>query len=491
MQFHPDSALHLLQNTDISALHGKADLAYYALLLTQARDKNHISQTSDSLLNIAVHYFDSIESPSMQTKAHFYRGCIYRDQNKCASAIKEYFTSIALAKKTKSENLIPPAYVHIGHICYEQTFDDAADSIFQVAEQEAIRMKDTLSLAESLSRQGLVKMEKGVTFLPQAEKQMLQALAMTSHLPDRNKGNIYECLSDLYSKMQNGQKALQYALLNLSLHKDTTCFKAYSLLGDAYYKTAQYDTATVYFVKSLSSKNRYIKADAYMRLADIAKEKGQTTISLKYERLYSTYLDSAQRAIQDSTLLAIEEGKQILSQTAKSEARAPLFLMGIISILGIAILSFFVIRKRKIIKCQKTDQKCIAKSLPVYNKMKRIIQEYCQYEKSKETMTEEDWEELVTESNLLYNNLISDLEAKHKLSPEEQRICCLFMLDIPTSHLRYLLNCSRDTVYRKSNAILDKIQKSSKKSTLKEALKSYKPTIRHFTPQNKTLIRHF
>ena len=58
MQFHPDSALHLLQNTDISALHGKADLAYYALLLTQVRDKNHISQTSDSLLNIAVRYYD-------------------------------------------------------------------------------------------------------------------------------------------------------------------------------------------------------------------------------------------------------------------------------------------------------------------------------------------------------------------------------------------------------------------------------------------------
>ncbi len=479
MQFHPDSALHLLQNTDISALHGKADLAYYALLLTQARDKSNIIQTNDSLINIAVRYYDSIGSPSMQAKAHFYRGCIYRDQNKCPLAIRDYFTSIALAKNTKSENLIPPAYVHIGHICYEQTFDDAADSIFQVAEQEAIRMKDTLSLAESLSRQGLVKMEKGVTFLPQAEKQMLQALAMTSHLPDRNKGNIYECLSDLYSKMQNGQKALQYALLNLSLHKDTTCYKAYSLLGDAYYKTAKYDTATVYFVKSLSSKNRYIKADAYMRLADIAKENGQTMASLEYERLYSAYLDSMQRAVQDSTLLAIGEGKQILSQTAKPEARAPLFLMGIISILGIAILSLFVLRKRKIIKCQKTDQECIAKSLPVYNKMKRIIQEYRQYEKSKETMTKEDWDELITESNLLYNNLIGDLEAKYKLSPEEQRICCLYMLDFPTSHLRYLLNCSRDTVYRKSNAILDKIQKSSKKGTLKEELRSYKPPIRH------------
>lgn len=151
MQFHPDSALHLLQNTDISALHGKADLAYYALLLTQARDKSNIIQTNDSLINIAVRYYDSIGSPSMQAKAHFYRGCIYRDQNKCAPAIRDYFTSIALAKNAKSENLIPPAYVHIGHICYEQTFDDAADSIFQVAEQEAIRMKDTLSLAESLS----------------------------------------------------------------------------------------------------------------------------------------------------------------------------------------------------------------------------------------------------------------------------------------------------------------------------------------------------
>lgn len=55
----PDSALRFLQSIQSKEFHSAADRAYYALLLTQVKDKNFILQTEDSLIRIAVQYYDS------------------------------------------------------------------------------------------------------------------------------------------------------------------------------------------------------------------------------------------------------------------------------------------------------------------------------------------------------------------------------------------------------------------------------------------------
>lgn len=60
MSYLPDSALSLLENIDLNEIKTPADEAIYALLLTQARDKNYIVHTDDSLITVAVNYFDLI-----------------------------------------------------------------------------------------------------------------------------------------------------------------------------------------------------------------------------------------------------------------------------------------------------------------------------------------------------------------------------------------------------------------------------------------------
>ena len=62
MNLHPDSALNMLESISTDSLKTKADRAYHALLLTQARDKNYIVQTDDSLIQVAVRYYDTHEN---------------------------------------------------------------------------------------------------------------------------------------------------------------------------------------------------------------------------------------------------------------------------------------------------------------------------------------------------------------------------------------------------------------------------------------------
>lgn len=67
------SGKHRISTTDSTR-----DRAYYALLLTQARDKNYIVQTDDSLIRTAVQYYDSIGDVQMQAKAYYHWGGVLR-----------------------------------------------------------------------------------------------------------------------------------------------------------------------------------------------------------------------------------------------------------------------------------------------------------------------------------------------------------------------------------------------------------------------------
>ena len=53
MQSLPDSALRIIENIDTDDISRRSTRARYALLYSQALDKNYIDQTNDSLIRIA------------------------------------------------------------------------------------------------------------------------------------------------------------------------------------------------------------------------------------------------------------------------------------------------------------------------------------------------------------------------------------------------------------------------------------------------------
>ena len=103
MQSQPDSALNILRGISMENFATQVDSAYYALLLTQARDKNYIVQTDDSLIRYAVAYYDKTNDVRMQAKAHYYWGCVYRDMNQQAEAIREFLIAAPLTEKVKEK----------------------------------------------------------------------------------------------------------------------------------------------------------------------------------------------------------------------------------------------------------------------------------------------------------------------------------------------------------------------------------------------------
>ncbi|WP_291529400.1 tetratricopeptide repeat protein [Bacteroides sp. UBA939] len=348
MQTLADSALHILESIDPQRLETPGNHAYYALLLTQARDKNYVVQTDDSLIRMAVQYYDSIKDASMQAKAYFYLGCIYRDANQSGEAVKEYLTALPFAEKTRNAKLAGQIYHNAGYLYFIQNLMTEADSIFQLSEKTFIQLNDTTFWAEALSYQGQISIEKGEKYYPKAEQKLVEALKMTT-VPKyrRIHSNVTASLSSLYSRMGEKEKCIQYAKLNISLLKDSArLHRAYLLLGDAYFKSKLYDSATIYINKSLSSPRYRIKTIAYARLAEIAKKQGDIKKSLDLTEKYTLYKDSIHLTQQSNNIINAEKEveKQQYTDTLKQQHNkqsiliiVSIFLTGIIGIICILL----------------------------------------------------------------------------------------------------------------------------------------------------------
>lgn len=351
MQLRPDSALNILKSISPKKLSTRADNAYYALLLTQAQDKNFVVQKDDSLIQIAVHYYDSIGDTKMQAKAHYYWGCVYRDMNQQAEAIREFLIAAPLTEKVKEKRQLGLIYNNIGYIYNIQDFNQKADSIYRLMEVIAKELRDTTLWSEALSRQASIDLMKGENYFPIAEQKLLDAFVTMEKIKnDGLKANISASLSNLYSRMNQGEKALHYAKLNFSLRKDTVWpYQTFLLLGDAYYKLKQYDSATFYLNKSLLGKDYGRKSDVYMRLADIAMIQGNTTLSIELERNSSAYKDSLYQLRRNPVakrIIEVEADVQTILQKLYYKGRLQMYLYSFILITIIIIAISLYLYKR-------------------------------------------------------------------------------------------------------------------------------------------------
>ena len=175
MRSLPDSALSVLQNISTQEFASPADSAYYALLLTQARDKNYVVQVDDSLIRYAVAHYDKVGDAKMRASAHYYWGCVYRDMNRQAEALREYLIAASLTKETVEKRQLGLIYNNIGYIYYIQNFKEKADSVYQLMEGIAQELKDTTLWAEALSKQGSIALSKGDNYFPIAEQKLSNA----------------------------------------------------------------------------------------------------------------------------------------------------------------------------------------------------------------------------------------------------------------------------------------------------------------------------
>lgn len=359
-----DSALILLESMPPEVLVTSASQARYALLLTQARDKEYIHHTNDSLIRIAVDYYDATDDMLSRSKAHYYLGRVYQDMNDIEGTVREFLSAIPLAEKVDDYKLTCMLQSNLGYLFWVNGLLNEADSLYKRAVVLAQEKQDTLRLALALSNLSDIYLEEGVIDYFEVENYLNQALSIMKN--QKNvfvKRRILFSLAFLYERMGKLPETISVAQRVIVLQPDTTEHHgAYYLIGSAYYKMGKYDSATYYLNKCFVSDDYAVRENAYMCSADIANKQGRLKDALFYESYHHAYKDSVRLRKQPVEVATIS--KDILHQqivgtyrSSLNQYRYYLILIGILSSFTVLFLFKKRIKEKRTMYLLKVENK--------------------------------------------------------------------------------------------------------------------------------------
>ena len=124
---NPDSALHLLEQMEVLQLPTDGDRAYHALLLSQSRYRCYVAATSDSVINIALDYYQRHrEEGEKLTRAYIYKGAVMEELSEPQQAMTYYKRAMETASPDDAFN---QGYVRLrmGKIYYDTYVADSSD----------------------------------------------------------------------------------------------------------------------------------------------------------------------------------------------------------------------------------------------------------------------------------------------------------------------------------------------------------------------------
>lgn len=402
---HPDSALTLLEKMPKPSPSDKLNDATWCLLYTQAQDKTYKKHTSDSLINIALRYFDPREDGRRKAQAWFYKGAVCRDLSRLEEATACYVRARDLMGSFDDPLFASLICQTLGRVYREQHMYDKAFELFREAVSYVTQVprRDDWSHAYS---------ELGRTF---AECEQLDSARYYFECSLENGVLIDDLKVQSMAIGELGvvcqvegdyEKALEYTkkelVLNLLLGNDRNIPQSKYGLGGVYYYMNELDSAKKYFQESLYSFRIDTKCEAYKILYIISRRQGKYEEAIDYIEQYRHYNDSINDIDRTRVIAEVQvkydneklenEKKTLLLE--KERLQRSILWGGIITIVLIGLIAFGYQRKLWL------KERGLRKS-------EEEIQEYLS--------NLHDNEEMILKKQALIQSLSRDLEDKENL----------------------------------------------------------------------------
>lgn len=519
MEIYPDSALLLLnQIPHPERLHGKQQ-ADYALLLTQARDKNYLdSLQSDSLIKIAVDYYRGSEDRVRAGKALFYYGKVMALQGNDTVAMQAYLDAQTVLDKTKEYRIKALVQEYIGQLnCDRKMYDIALDNY---KKSIAYNKKTSNDLAIIYNYRNIawiyeIKQDydsaywyarNGMTLLNgDSLSPVLPSLLHFLGEQEKRNGNYSEAIT-LFSS------AIRYERIPHSISY------YYMSLGDTYLQLGLFQKAEECFKDVLISKDVYSQSGGYNYLYLIEKKRKNYAMALYYKEKSDSLLEISQDANLRNHILTMQRKHEVenlvienelLIQKKRNQMYVWLLTFCLLIIFG--VVSYFVIKRQYREIYKKRLKARINKELKIYQDNEAAIKQYLhQIEelKHKEALAVENTKEmigtlnqkiriLVNENNdirnnfsvnalfilgqlkkgllivgnmtrkekinvfeymdLLSGNFVKNLKEDFNLNENNLMLAVLIKLGFSTTELVIAFDCEENSIYRKKQRLKEKL----------------------------------
>ncbi len=348
----PDSALAILRSIPAEQLKGREDNAKYALLYSMALDKNYIDVTSDSLINVAVEYYDKVKDVEKKFLSYYYCGRVQANGGHYAKAMLSYAKAEELIQSIDNKHYIALLYSQIG-VINEAVYD------YPKSLEAYERAYEYYSLNDSILFQYYSKMSIGQVLLnlkryEEAEDVLTETMLWSY---ENQEYNICKSCTDILIILYEASGNLE-ALLTLydspyvkSLQNEMVMYQSLALI----YAHKKDGNRARSYMKQAWNEAENINDTTLLLFKDyrINKLLGDSDAALeKYEDLFYIQDSIVRKTLQQPILSAqndyfksqAENNKLKLQQTRQRQT-----CIAIISLLIIIFISFYL-RQRLIAK---------------------------------------------------------------------------------------------------------------------------------------------
>lgn len=370
MWTHPDSSLRLLEQMASPEKLKGADRALYALLLTQARYKNCVLLKNDSLIRIAVRYYEKSKDKERLAESYFYLGCVYVERRNLPKAIRLFLKSLETMSKRDDFMFVSMVYSHLGN-CY-----NAQD--LRITAREMYKKCYALCQTSDSVRSCYALNDIGDTFLVDGQRDSAlyyYQKALKVATPIRHEellSVIYNDMAGLYNdegKYTEAEALISKALLYISDKEDY--FLTCSTKGDILNNMNQSDSALYYWNRSTESSNIYVKASSYNSMFQEYRRLGDWRKATFYVDSFLTYYDSIHVMNTRMEVDKLMDNHLVEIHKHNLTARQQKVIAGW-SIVFLSLISFLIIVYLWRDKCRKSKYMALQQRL-MENRAKMLI----------------------------------------------------------------------------------------------------------------------
>ena len=301
---HPDSALHILKAMPMpSARRDKENHALWCLLLTQAKYKQKMKISSDSLIRIAYDYYKPTDNARRKAIAALYMGCINYDLGNIEDAMLYYLEGKTEVEKTDDYKT---GYLIMSSLTNLYLFRDFADYALEACMKAYdYAVKDSNNRYQLTSLGLLARCYCITNEFPKAIETYQKTAAKAVELGFENNEYYYSIQKEIALVYTNSWKFEKSLEILKALPK---MYQPSLLIGTNYLMLNQYDSAYLYLNKALITNNVYTKKSVYESLYKLGNNP-------KYRKYLKTYCDSL--LFYNDSIMALDKGKEIIAYKEK------------------------------------------------------------------------------------------------------------------------------------------------------------------------------
>lgn len=288
METAPDSALHILRHLNTHKLHTPSDRALYALLMSQALDRNDIKIESDSIIKTATNYYTDTE-PERAGYAWFYHARTADNRGNAGEQAHNLLIAQGYALKSENYKLRGLIYSDKAKMYESQRQFDSMILYCRLSFHSFQHLTNTSNSVISLLKLGygfmfISKPDSALLYYQKAEK---PALALHDTLLI---SSVYRSIGSVFFQQKDFKKAMYYYRLAPLTHIGIYDFNKWYLIAKLYVKTGKTDSARIYLTR-INDPHEFAP-DYYRLWQSIYEKEGKMKEALKAANKITQVKDS-------------------------------------------------------------------------------------------------------------------------------------------------------------------------------------------------------